>query len=222
MQWSTCLWPGLAPLWLRGQWSALALAAGFSLLLNAALSISLVWTELVSPTARAAIWLAVAVIWTTSLVVSARWLAQERRRAQLDRASDLLPRIQGEYLQGHWIEAEAGLLELLTDRPRDAEARLLLATLYRHTGRVDEAARELGHLERLDTALQWQWEIARERQRVRETPRNENSTEPTQAESPDEPSTEQPEGVTAGSSVELTSAANLGSAASAVDILEAA
>ena len=222
MQWSTCLWPGLAPLWLRGQWSALALAAGFSLLLNAALSISLVWTELVSPTARAAIWLAVAVIWTTSLVVSARWLSQERRRAQLDRALDLLPRIQGEYLQGHWIEAEAGLLELLTDRPRDAEARLLLATLYRHTGRVDEAARELGHLERLDTALQWQWEIARERQRVRETPRRDETSDPQPTDADTEQPTEQPGNTATGNAMEPASATNLGSAQSAADILEAA
>ncbi|MGD9648919.1 MAG: hypothetical protein AB7U73_24620 [Pirellulales bacterium] len=186
MQWSTCLWPGLAPLWLRGQWSALALAAGFSLLLNAALAVSLVWTELVSPPARGAIWLAVAAIWTTSLIVSARWLAQERRRERLDRGQDLLPRIQGEYLQGHWIEAEAGLLDLLADRPRDAEARLLLATLYRHTSRVEEAASQLGHLERLDTALQWQWEIARERDRLRELPSHPTTT-PVDEPSGDEP-----------------------------------
>jgi hypothetical protein len=184
MQWSTCLWPGLAPLWLRGQWSALALAAGFSLLFNAALAVSLVWTELVSPTVRGAIWLAIAAIWTTSLVVSARWLAQERRRERLDRGQDLLPRIQGEYLQGHWIEAETGLLDLLTVRPRDAEARLLLATLYRHTGRVLEAVRELGHLERLDTALQWQWEIARERERLRDAVSP--TTAPAHQHSPDE------------------------------------
>ena len=183
MQWSTCLWPGLAPLWLRGQWSALTLAAGFSVLFNAALAVSLVWTELVSPTARAAIWLAVAAIWTTSLIVSARWLALERRRENFDRAQDLLPRIQGEYLQGHWIEAEAGLLDLLAARPRDAEARLLLATLYRHTGRAAEAARELDHLERLDTALQWQWEIVRERERLREAP---HQDVPTDEPAPDE------------------------------------
>jgi cytochrome c-type biogenesis protein CcmH/NrfG len=40
----------------------------------------------------------------------------------------------------------------------------MLATLYRHTRRYDEAAKQLDRLDRLDEAVKWRWEIERERE----------------------------------------------------------
>jgi hypothetical protein len=57
---------------------------------------------------------------------------------------------------------------------------------------------------------------------VRETPRNDNATEPAQSEPPEEQATEQIDDTAVGSAVELATAANLSSAPSAADILEAA
>jgi len=44
------------------------------------------------------------------------------------------------------------------------DALLLLATLYRHTRRCDEAAKQLDRLDRLDEAVKWRWEIEHERE----------------------------------------------------------
>jgi tetratricopeptide (TPR) repeat protein len=68
------------------------------------------------------------------------------------------------YLRGDWVAAEQKLLKLLKKDDRDAEARLMLATLWRHQGRHREAARQLDKLSRLEVADPWQYEIAVERQ----------------------------------------------------------
>jgi TolA-binding protein len=68
------------------------------------------------------------------------------------------------YLQGDWVAAEQLLLKLLKLDDRDAEARLMLATLWRHQGRHREAIRQLDKLSRLEAADSWQNEIAVERQ----------------------------------------------------------
>src|SRR5690606_3756204 len=68
------------------------------------------------------------------------------------------------YLQGDWVAAEQVLLKLLKLDKRDAEARLMLATLWRHQGRHREAIRQLDMLSRLETADRWHHEIAVERQ----------------------------------------------------------
>ena len=51
--------------------------------------------------------------------------------------------------------------------PRDAEARLMLATLLRHEERTAAAAEQLDRLELLETAAAWRHEIAWERERLR-------------------------------------------------------
>jgi hypothetical protein len=52
---------------------------------------------------------------------------------------------------------------LLRKNLRDLEARLMLATLLRHSGRVDEAKRQLDTLARFEGAGKWELEIQRER-----------------------------------------------------------
>ena len=61
MRWAMCLWPGLPQLYLRGSWSALAVAVGAAALLDLALLCSFGWSELVAPDLRVAIWLSLAV-----------------------------------------------------------------------------------------------------------------------------------------------------------------
>lgn len=70
---------------------------------------------------------------------------------------------QTDYLAGNWFEAEAKLLQILHDFPRDAESQLLLVGVLRHTRRFRPALRRLAHLETLDSALRWRHEIIRER-----------------------------------------------------------
>ena len=64
------------------------------------------------------------------------------------------------------FEAERLLGEILQLRPRDAEARLMLATLLRHNRRYGEALEQLSRLELLEDARTWRREIHVERQSI--------------------------------------------------------
>jgi predicted Zn-dependent protease len=81
-------------------------------------------------------------------------------------AEGLFLRALSEYLQGSWFEAESLLGQLLHIHPRDAEARLMLATLLRRTGRSQEALAQLARLELLRDSEKWRLEIASERERL--------------------------------------------------------
>ena len=54
--------------------------------------------------------------------------------------------------------------DLLRREQRDVDARLMLATLMRHTARADEAMKQLDLLASLDGAEKWELEIRRERE----------------------------------------------------------
>lgn len=162
--WLAYLWPGLPRLWARGSWSALAVAVGFAALVNLALLSSLVWSELLAPSVRTACWTAVALVWGISAVFCYGWDRRgQAAGARSGVAQGRFDEAMGHYLQGNWFEAERVLVGLLRQDPRDTEARLMIATLLRHTGRSDEAARQLDQLERLEDARRWEWEIGRER-----------------------------------------------------------
>ena len=163
MPWATYLWPGLPQLWHFGLWSGLVLACGFAVLLNLWLLASLVWVELINPLHLRLGWSVIGLLWVVSLALS--WRSGRRNAASRGPASGevLFREALSEYLQGSWFEAETILGRMLQRDPRDVEARLLLATLLRHTRRYDEAADQLSRLERLRDAEKWQREIDAER-----------------------------------------------------------
>ena len=68
------------------------------------------------------------------------------------------------YLKGDYYQAEQMLEGLLRRNVRDLDARLMLATLLRHTGRLDEATRQLDTLARFEGAGKWELEIEQERE----------------------------------------------------------
>ncbi len=193
MPWATYLWPGLPRLWFSGFWSGLALAAGFALLLNVMLLASFVWVELLDPFGLRLGWLVTGSLWGCSAIMSV-WYG---RRGPVPRgatsAEVLFREALSEYLLGSWFEAESILGRLLRLHPRDAEGRLLLATLLRHTRRYDEALDQLNRLERLRNADPWVREIAAERHRIAEGRANRPATarpDPT-PEIPTQPLSEQ-------------------------------
>ena len=73
---------------------------------------------------------------------------------------------QTQYLRGELTQAELLLTQQLKADPRDAEARLLLATLYRREGRDEAASQQLVDLQKLDDGIPWVFEIQRERQMI--------------------------------------------------------
>ncbi len=172
MPWITYLWPGLTQLWSAGAWSGLAVAIGFTALVNLLALTTFVWVEVLGASLVRVGWVAAAALWVGAAVLSRRWVRRQTGKIAGSSSGDLFPAAVGEYLQGNWYEAETILGRLLRTNPRDIESRLMLATLLRHTRRFQEARDQLARLDRLEGAAEWQTEIAAERQRVGQvTPR---------------------------------------------------
>lgn len=163
----TCLWPGLAPLWWRGHWAGLVEAVAFATGLNLLLMATYVWPQWVEQPWPTMSWFALSGVW-----VFACWRNWHKLPTlvddQLDNTSQaLFVQAQTEYLKGNWYDAEKLLQQLLVRRPRDIEGLLLMATLFRHTRRRDEAVTTLERLERLNGSGRWLLEIAHERQKLK-------------------------------------------------------
>lgn len=172
MHWIAYLWPGLPHLWMRGSWAGLALAVGFTALLNTLLATSLVWNQWLPLRVRwmggaalAAVWilawLEARADWRRLLV---EWSAEGAGEDPSERSDRLYREAQRDYLAGDWIAAEQTLLKLLKQDARDVEARLALATLWRRQRRFEEATASLEELARLEPADAWRQERARERE----------------------------------------------------------
>ena len=188
-----CGWPGLAQLWCRGSYWALYWAIGFSIVLNLALVSTLLWPAFLGDIFPVVIWPVIFFVWLVSTWTSVNTVEQlsvppkmssEQERNEfsaeksgiindVDESSlneagshTLFNRAQREYLKGHWIEAETLLKERLDQAERDIEARLLLATLFRHTGKLDLALLELEQMQRFDDSVHWDFEMQRERQLI--------------------------------------------------------
>lgn len=177
MRWATCLWPGLPQLWLEGSFSGLALAIGFALLFNLVLVSTCAWSELLSAPLSWGAWGGVTLFWLVSAWLSLRWLKAGGTVTSADADDALFRDAQAHYLRASWFDAEVALGQLLERHPRDAEARLLLATLFRHTGRWDEALAQLQVLEKLDGAVKWQMEMRQERELLAELRREATTPE---------------------------------------------
>jgi hypothetical protein len=163
MRWTTYMWPGFPQLWLYGTWSGLALSLGTAAVLDLLLVISFGWTELVSPTVRTMLWVGFGVFWLTAVLRSIRQCTQLALERQVNPEQDAFGEALDHYLKGDYYQAEHVLVGLLERNLRDVEARLMLATLFRHTGRTEEATRELDTLAHFEDAAKWELEIANER-----------------------------------------------------------
>jgi hypothetical protein len=168
---ATCLWPGLAQLWFDGSWGGLTLATVFAAGLNLLLAVSLVWYELATPLVQGVGWAIAASVWLAAAGVSWRWLArresQNNRESQAVAGEDLYPAAMNEYLRRNFVTAERMAKKLLAANERDVAAGILLASLYRRTGRTIEAKAELERLGRLEASQPWSLEIERELARLR-------------------------------------------------------
>ena len=161
MPWPAYLWPGLPQLARDGNWAALAVAVAAAVLLNAVLLGTCGWTEFIAPAPRIICWTFLGLAWTGAI---GYWTWNDRQRAAALIKTDgkTFEEALAEYLKGNWFEAERKLNVLLCRDEHDIEARLLMATLLRHTKRFDEATTQLNILAALDGAHRWALEIHRE------------------------------------------------------------
>lgn len=184
MYWALYLWPGLPQLSRHGGWSALAVAIVAATVLNLTLLGSFGWSELLSPEVRRVLWITVGIGWTAAIGYGAsrRSADSTANRAAED---DPFPAILDDYLKGNLVQAEQALERVLAAKPRDLEARLLLATLLRHAGRLAEAARQMDILVRLEGAEPWEPEIRQERKLLSEAWQHKWEADDCEEESPE-------------------------------------
>ena len=167
-RWMSCLWPGLPQLWRQGSWVGLAVALGWGLLANWLLAATFVWTEIAPTLVTQAGWAALACGWIAGIVLAVRWYWRLDDATGQERSTDLLREAQIEYLRGNWLVARAKLEEILSANSADVEAQLMIASLYRHTGRKSKAGEHLRWLERLAASRTWEHEIQSEWQLLNE------------------------------------------------------
>lgn len=162
-----CLWPGLPELWYRGRWSGLPAAVMFAICLNFLIVARFIYPEwLVPALVRVACWVGVGVWGMLVVRAAGRLPALIHPRATSD-SPDAFPQARQHYLRGQREEAEAVLVGCLEIDPRDSQAMLLLACIYRQTGRFEAAQRCLDQIGRLETGDGWWLECAAERERLR-------------------------------------------------------
>lgn len=180
VHWAVYLWPGLAHLWISGSLAGLALAAGFTFLLNLLVLSTVVWPEWLTPGVKAGCAVSAGVIWLAALVetrAELRRIGNRREReeqtpaelrqsgrqvADSRRPEALFSLAQHQYLRADWQSAERTLRSLLRLEKEDAEAHLLLAGVHRRMGRESDALRRLRRLLTRDEAVRWRFEINRE------------------------------------------------------------
>ena len=162
-----CLWPGSGGILRHGRWSFLAIALLYGFAFCGLIAVNYYWSELLTGAYR----------WGTFVLFGLIWLAMTGKSWSLEKhyqelrlppapEKDTFPGAQKHYLQGNWFEAECCLNILLQKNPRDIEATLMLATLYRHKNRCDEAAGLLKELELLEDAARWKFEIRSEKRKL--------------------------------------------------------
>ena len=162
----TLFWPGLPWLWLRGSLPGLVVAVGFAITLDVAVLNTWIWSELVDTPARLALWTATAAIWALATASALSAFPPPLGAGRDAEADALFVKARNAYLAHDWLTAEATLQTLLARSPTDGEAQLLLGTLLRRVGRLDEARAALEQLSRADAGLVWQTAVARELARI--------------------------------------------------------
>jgi len=170
-QWIASLWPGFTRAWVLGKWEGVLLATLFAAALNTALLTTFGFRdELQSGAGAGLAWVLVLGFWSVGLW----WRAYDLPRLKVpdrdnaNRHDELLAKAQQHYLKGHWIEAEAIVVQMLARHSADIEAQLLLASVQRRTRRIAEANRTLTDLLSHPAAAKWQLEIECELQQLNE------------------------------------------------------
>ena len=162
----TLVWPGLPWLWLRGSLAGLALALAFAVAVDVAVFTTFIWTELVDTRTSLALWTATAAVWLVATASAVTGFPPPLPRGR-DAATDaLFVKARDAYLGRDWLAAETRLRALLDMAPLDGEAQLLLGTLLRRVGRIEEAEEALLKLSRSDSGAIWLAEIAAEIDRI--------------------------------------------------------
>lgn len=162
------IWPGFSGIVRYGLWSQLGIALCFGGLCQGVLTLNFLWCDFLSTFFKTTLYVFLFTSWIFLNVVASTKLKRYEKMRKSDSKGETFQEAQIYYLKGLWFETECCLRGILKRNPFDAEALLMLATLYRHVKRFDEAKRTLTELEKLDASHDWLYEIAQEKRAVRE------------------------------------------------------
>jgi tetratricopeptide (TPR) repeat protein len=166
LRYLTLAWPGLPWLWLRGSMAGLVLALATAVSLNVAVVTTFIWGDLVELPFTIAVWTATGVVWLVSTVSAVATFPPPLARPPSAEVDPLYVAARDAYLARDWTRAESRLRELLAFSPTDGEAQLLLGTLLRRVGRLDEARGALEKLAASDAGSRWRQATAAELVRI--------------------------------------------------------
>ncbi len=201
---SLSLWPGFVGVVRRGLWDQLALALLFGVLAQATLFVNFFWSDFLGGYLRASTGVVFLIAWIFLGAVAGSRLKRYEKSLLYDAEGELFLEAQTHYLRGEWFETECALKSVLKKNPSDAEALLLLATLYRHVKRFSEARRALAALEKIEAGEYWRYEICLEKEAIQSDLRAlreerlaereaQNADEAPQADAAETPSSPTPE-----------------------------
>ena len=164
MSWLAYWWPGLHGLCRQGKISSFCTAVSYGLLLSLGIAAAWVWPAVLEGPAEQFLWTILLLLGVATFLIGDRVVddADEPSQTSSGEGGDPYRSAMRQYLLGDWFRAEKTLKNTLRQSPRDMECRLLLATLFRHTGRLDEARRELLYISKIEQAWRWDVELQRE------------------------------------------------------------
>jgi tetratricopeptide (TPR) repeat protein len=146
--------PGLGHILLRHFFLGIFIGLSFYISLGALLS-SFIWPAVFYQ--RLYFGLVALCIWLYAILDNLRLL---RKETLWQKESETLYRGALEkYLQGKYEDSLRNLRRLLWLKSSDLEARLLIAEIYRQTGKISQAKRALKKIRRLDEQDKWRWEV---------------------------------------------------------------
>ena len=177
-------WPGSTGALRYGLWKQLGIALLFGFLCQGTLCLNFYWRDFCTGTMRIVSFLALGAAQLVLSAIAASQIKAYERMRNYDSSGKAFLEAQTLYLRGAWFEAECCLKAIMKRNPADVDAMLMLATLYRHVKRFDDARRTLSELEKFEDASFWREEIGFERQAIREDERAED--EPDESEEPDD------------------------------------
>ncbi len=150
-----CLWPGLPSAWHLGDLRGLVASVLFGWAVAMLLAASFIWDEWIASSLVTGLWVSLVIAWGIEAFRSSWTFKETILRRDVGCTKDFLA-AQQFYLEGNWFDAEALLLEIVRQKPRDVESLLMLVGVLRHTKRWQAALRRLGQLEFVEAASQWQ------------------------------------------------------------------
>ena len=163
----TGIYPGLKGLTGLGRWCYLVIALTFAFCLDLVIFLNGFWVDFIPSGWKKWTLVALFLFWCVLTILSGRLYRAMENRRRLDADGDLYLEAVTHYLKGNWREAASCAKALLRYNQDDVEAMLLLATLYRHTRRLDDAKSMLDRLELLESSDKWFYEIQLEKRELR-------------------------------------------------------